>query len=187
MCHGTHWQHYHWLARWHQGSSLPIISILATSWDPHCQRWPCPLWRSPHCSSFGKGENTTLTTPGPPRNHQISVAHMWMYLLAWYKQSHWRSCLSVWDLHPVPNPECCSTSHPYTNSILPMADVCHRHLHPGRSWLPHMQWLLLKGDPHLMPSIWPEQHHQSYLAAQGNVLRAQNPRSPSLWQRSSIC
>ena len=139
------------------------------------------------CSSFRKGENTTPTTLVPSRNHQIPVAHMWMYLLAWYKQSHWRSCSSVWDLHLVPSPECCNTSHSYTNSVPPMANVCLRHLYPGRSWLPHMQWLLLKDDPHLSSSIWPEQHHQSHLAAQGNVFRAWNLRGPLLWQWSSIC
>ena len=89
----------------------------------------------PHCSSFRKGENTTPTTPVPSRNYQIQVAHTWMDLLAWYKQSHWRSCLSMRDLHPVPSPECYNTPHSYTNPIPPMADVYLRHLYPGRSWL----------------------------------------------------
>ena len=40
--------------------------------------------------------------------------------------------------------------------------------------------LLLKDDPHPMSSIWPEQHHQSCLTAQGNVLRAWNSGSPLL-------
>ena len=163
------------------------MSILATSWYPHCWRWPCPLWRNPHCSSFGKGENITTTTPVPSRNHQSPVAHAWMYLLAWYKQSHWRSCPSVWDLHLVPSPECCSIPHTYTNSIPPMGDVHHRHLYPGRSQLPHIWWLLLKDDPHLTSSIWPEQHCQSCLTAQGNVLRAWNPGSALLQHWSSIC
>ena len=179
-------QHHHQLARWHKGSSLPLMSILPTLWDPHHWRWPCPLWRSPHCSSFRKGENTTSMAPVPSRNHQSPVTGIWMHLLAWYKWSHWRSCLLVWDLHMVPSPECCSTPHTYTSSILSMADVCNGHLYSGRSWLPHMWQLLLKDDPHLMSPIWPEQHQQSYLTAQGNVLWGRNPRSPLLWQWSSI-
>ena len=139
--------HHHWLARWHKGSPSPITPLLATPWDPHHWRWPCPPWRSPHCSSFRKGESTTITPPVPSRNHQSPVAHMQIHLLAWHKQSHWRSCSSVWDLHPVPSLECCSTPHAYTNSIPPMADVDHRLLYLGRSWLPHMWWLLLKDDP----------------------------------------
>ena len=182
----SHWDHHHQLARWHQGGSLSLMSLLATPWDPHYWRWPCPPWKSPHCSPIRKGENTTPTTPVPSRNHEVPVAHAWMYLLAWYKQSHWRSCSSMWDLHLVPSPKCCSTPHSYANSIPPMADVHLRHLYPGRSWLHHMWWLLLKDDPCLTSSIWLEQHHQSHLIAQGNVLRPWNPRNPSLWQRSSI-
>ena len=182
-----HWHHHHWLAQCHQGSSSPFTPLLATSWDPYHWRWPCPLLWHSHCSSFGKGENTTTTTPVPSRNHKIPVACMWMYFLAWYKQSHWRSCLSMWDLHLVPSPKCCNTPHSYTNSVPTITDVHRSHLYPGRSWLHCMWWLLLKDDPHPIPSIWPEQHHQCCLAAQGNVLRAWNPRDPSLWQWSSIC
>ena len=50
--------HHHWLVRRHKGSSSPLTSILATLWDPHHWRWPLPPWRSPHCSSFRKGEST---------------------------------------------------------------------------------------------------------------------------------
>ena len=79
-----------------------------------------------------------------------SCSCMWMYLLALYKQSHWRSCLSMCNLHLVPSQECCNTSHSYTNSVPPMADMSLRHLYTGRSQLHHMWWLLLKNDPHLM-------------------------------------
>ena len=54
---------------------------------------------------------------------------MWKFLLAWHQQGHQRSSPSVWNLHLVPEPECCSTPHTYTNAISPMADVCHRYLH----------------------------------------------------------
>ena len=154
---------------------------------PHHWRWSCPQSRSSCCSSFTKGGNTTPTTPVPSRNHQIPVVCAWMYLLAWYKQSHWRSCSSMWDLHLVPSAECCNTSHSYTNSILPMADVHLGHLYPGRCWLPHMWWLLLKDDPHPTPSILPEQQCQSHHTAQGNAFRAWNPRNSPLWKWSSIC
>ena len=36
---------------------------------------------------------------------------MWKFLLAWHQQGHWRSSLPVWNLHLVPEPECCSTHH----------------------------------------------------------------------------
>ena len=127
------WHHHHQLARGHQGSSLPFMPLLAALWDPHYWRWSCPPWKSFHGFSFRKGENTTTTTPVPSRNPQSPVAHTWMYLLTWYKQRHWRSCLLMWDLHLLPSPKCCSTSHSYANSIPPMADVCLRHLYPGRS------------------------------------------------------
>ena len=97
-----------------------LANIIITSWpddikavphplhpywgDPHHWRWPCPLWRSPHCPSFGKGESATTTPPVSSRDHQSPVACMWMHFLAWHKQSHQRSCLSVWNLHPVPSP-----------------------------------------------------------------------------------
>ena len=179
-------------------------NIIITSWPDDIKSVPCPLhpyWQHSETLTIEDGlvlhgealvvpslerESTATTVSVPPRIHQGPVACMWMHLLAQYKQSHWRSCPSVWDLHLVPSPECCSTPHTYTNSILPMADVHHRHLYPRRSWLPHMQWLLLENDPHPMSSIWPEQHHQSHLTAQGNVLRVWNPRSPLLWQWSTI-
>ena len=110
---------------------------------PSLLKMALPSVEKPSLFLHQKGEITTPTTPVPSRYHQIPVAHTWMYLLAWYKQSHWRSCLSMWDLHCVPSPECCNTSHSYANSIPPMVDVCLRHLYSGRSWLPHMWWLLL--------------------------------------------
>ena len=42
------------------------------------------------------------------------------------------------------------------------------------NWLPDMWWLLFKDDSHLTSSIQPEQHCQSHLTAQRNVLRTQN-------------
>ena len=160
---------------------------LATLGDPdHC-RWPCPTWRSPHCPSIRKVEDTTATPQVPSRNHQIPVVCMWMCLLAGHKQSHRRSSLAVWDLHLVPGPKCCSTPHSTANSVLPMADVCHRHLYLRRNWLPDLWQLLFKDDPHLTSSIWPEQCCQSCLAAQRDVVRAWNSQSTLLWQWPSVC
>ena len=59
----------------------------------------------------------TPTTPVPPRNHQIPVACMWMYLLAWYQQSHW-SCSSM---RPAPSSKPKMLQHP---------SLLHR-LHPA--------------------------------------------------------
>ena len=68
------WHDHHWLAWWHQGSPLPIMHTYWQQWqDPHCGRWPCPTWRSPHHPSIRKGEDTTATPPVPSRNHQSPV------------------------------------------------------------------------------------------------------------------
>ena len=58
-------------------------------------------------------------------------------------------------MRPAPDSrwKCCSTPHSYANSILPIADVCHGHLHLGRNQLPHMHRLLFKDDPHPTSSI----------------------------------
>ena len=181
------WHDHHWLAWQHQGSPMPITPILAALRDPHHGRWPCPMWRSPHHSSVKKGEGTTATPPVPSRNHQSLVVPTWMCLLAGHKHSHRRSSLAVWDLHPVPSTKCCSIPHSYANSVPPMADVCHGHLYLRRNQLPDMWQLLFKDDPHLMSSIQPEQHCQSHLTAQRDVLRAWNFQSTSLWQWHSVC
>ena len=73
---------HHWLAQWHQGGPSSVTPILATLWDPHHQRWPCLMWRSPHHPSTRKGEDVTATPPVPSRNHQSTVVHSWMCLLA---------------------------------------------------------------------------------------------------------
>ena len=116
--------HHHQLARWHKAVPCPLHPY----WQ-HCETLTIEdgfvLWRSPHCSSFRKVESTATTAPVPSRNHQSLVAHAWIHLLAWHKQRHWRSCLSLWDLHPLPSPKCGSTPHTYTKSIPPMADVHH--------------------------------------------------------------
>ena len=163
------------------------MPIVATLEDPHHWRWPCPTWRSPHHPAIRKGEDMTATTQVPSRNHQCPVVCMLMSLLAGHKQSHRRSSLAVWDLHPVPSPKCCSTPHSYANSIPPIADVHHRHLYLRRNQLPDLWQLLIKDDPHLMSSIWPEQHCQSCLTAQRDVLWAQNSQSTPLWQWSLVC
>ena len=182
-----HWHDHHWLAQWHQGSSVPVTPLLATSWNPHHWRWHCPMWRSPHCPSIRKGEDATTTPPIPSRNHQSLVVHTWMCLLARHKQSHRRNSSAVWDLHWVPSPKCCSIPHSYANSVPPMADVCYRHLYLRRNWVPDMWRLLFKDDPCPMSSIQPEQHCQSCLTAQRNVLRAWNSWSTLLWQWPSVC
>ena len=118
---------------------------------------------------------------------KFTVAHMWKFLLAQHQQGHQRSSLPVWSLHPVPEPECCSTPHTYTFTIVPMADVCHRHLHTRRNWPPGSGQLLLKDDLSSMSSTWPEQHQQGHLTAEGDVFRAWHPQSPFLWQWPTIC
>ena len=163
------------------------MPILTTPWEFCHWRWPCPLRRSPHHPSIRKGEGATATPPVPSRNHQSPVVCAWMCLLGRYKQSHRRSSLAVWDLHLVPSPKCYSTPHSDANSILPVSDVCHGHLYLGRNWLPDMWQLLFKDDLCPMYSILPEQHCQSCLTAQRNVLRAWNSQSTLLWQWPSVC
>ena len=118
---------------------------------------------------------------------KVTVAHTWKFLLAQHQQGHWRSSSLVWNLQLVPEPECCSTPHTYTHTILPLADVCHRYLHARRSWPPGCRWLLLKDDLHPMASTWPEQCQQGCLTAERDVFRAWHPRSSSLWQWPTIC
>ena len=135
-----------------------LTNMIITGWPddikvvpcPLCPYWQhqeiltiedCPTLRSPHHPYIRKGEDATATPPVPSRNHQSPVVCSWMCLLAGHKQGHRRSSLGMWDLHSVPGPEFCSTPHSDANSILPMADVCHRHLHLGRNWLPDMWWL----------------------------------------------
>ena len=59
---------------------------------------------------------------------------------------------------------------------MPMADVCHQHLHTRSSWLPASQQFLLKDDLHSMSSTWPEQCQQGCLAAKRDILRAWHPQ-----------
>ena len=150
------WPHHYRLAWGHQGGPLSPPSILATPRNPHHWGWLSPARWSPHHSSCQKGESPASTAPIPPRNNKVTVAHVWKFLLAWHQQGHWRSSLPVWNLHPVPEPECCSTPHTYTHTISPMADVCHIYLHTRRNWPPGSGWLLLKDDLCLMPSNQPE-------------------------------
>ena len=189
----------------HEWSKMHALTdIIITSWPNDIKVVPhplCPYWQ--HCETLPlkmalssmvkfslfllwKGReyynNYTSSIKESPKPSCSCVGVFWPGI----NKSHWRSCLSMWDLHPVSSPKCCSTPHSYANSIPPMVDVCLRHLNPGRSWLPHMQWRLLKDDPCPTSSIWPEQHHQNHLTAQGDVLRAQNSRDFSLWQWSSI-
>ena len=91
------------------------------------------------------------------------------------------------NLHLVPESACCSALHTYTNTIMPMAEVCYQYLHTRRSWLPGSWQFLLEDDLCLMSSTWPEQCQQGCLTAERDVLRAWHPRSPSLWQWPTIC
>ena len=181
------WPHHHRLARGHQGGPSSPPSILATLRNPHHQAWPSPARWSPHHSSCWKGENPASTASIPSRNNKVTVPHMWKFLLAQHQQGHQRSSLPVWNLHPFPEPECCSTPHTYTHTISPMADVCHRYLHTRRNWPPGCRWLLLKDDLCSMSSTWPEQCQQGHLTAERDVLRAWHPWSPLLWQWPTVC
>ena len=72
-----HWHHHHRFARWHKGSSLPLTSILATLWDPHCWRWPCPLWWKPSLFLLWKGrEHYTNYTSSIKESPNPSCLHM---------------------------------------------------------------------------------------------------------------
>ena len=152
-------------------------SILATQRNPHHWGWSSPVRWSTHDSSCQKGENPTLTTSTPSRNNKVTVTHVWKFLLAQHQQGHRRSSLPVWSLHPVPEPECCSTPHTYTYTIAPMADVCHRHLHTRRNWPPGSGWLLLEDDLSSTSSTQPEQCQQGHLTAEGDVFRAWHPKA----------
>ena len=179
--------HHHRLAWGHQGGPSYPLPVLATPRNPHHQGWPSPVRWSPHHSSCWKGDNSASTASIPSRNNKVTIACEWKFLLAQHQQGHQRSSLPVWNLHPVPEPECCSTPHTYTHTILPMADVCHRYLHTRRYWPPGCRCLLLKDDLHLMPSTQPEQCQQGHLTAERHVFRAWHTRSPSLWQQPIIC
>ena len=141
---------------------------------------------SPCHSSCWKGESPASTASIPSRNNEVTVARTWKFLLAQHQQGHWRSSLSVWNLHPIPEPECCSTPHTYTHTISPMADVYHRYLHTRRSWPPGSGRFLLEDDLCLMPSTWPEKCQQGHFTAERDVFRAWHPQSPSLWQWPTI-
>ena len=179
--------HHHRLARGHQGGPSSPPSTLATLTNPHCWGQSSPVRWSPHHSSCWKGESPASTASIPSRNNKVVVAHVWKFLLAWHQQGHQRSSLPVWNLHPVPEPKCCSTPHTYTNTILPMADVHHRYLHARRNWPPGSGRFLLKDDLCQMPSTQPEQCQQGCLTAERDVFRAWHPQSPLLWQWPTIC
>ena len=163
--------HHHWLAWGHQGGPSSPLSILATQRNPHNWGWPSPARWSTRHSSCQKGENPATTASIPSGNNKVTVACMWKFLLNRHQQGHQRSSLAVWNLHPVPEPECCSTPHTYTFTIKPMADMCYRYLHARRNWPPGSGWLLLNDDLSLMPSTWPEQCQQCHLTAEGDVFR----------------
>ena len=174
--------HHHWLDRGHKGSSFPLTSVLATPWDPHCWRLPCTLWRSPHYSSFGKGESTVTTAPVPSGNHQSPVPHL-------------HGCIFWPGINKAIEEVVCQcetcTWFQAQNVAVPLM---HWHQLHACSWqMCATDIFTLEGVDYLicgdfysklilvhMSSIWPEQHHQSHLTAQGNVLRAWNPRSPLL-------
>ena len=179
--------HHHRVAWGHQGGPSSPLSLLATPRNPHHWVQSSPVRWSPHHSSCWKGENPPSTTSIPSRNNDVTVAHMWKFLLAWHQQGHWRSSLPVWNLHLVPEPKCCSTTHTCTHTILPMADVCHRYLHTKRNWPLGSRWLLLEDDLGPMPSTWPEQCQQGCLTAEGDIFRAWHPWSSSFWQWPTIC
>ena len=111
--------HHHRLARGHQGNPSSPPSILATPRNPHCQGWPSPARWSPHHSSCWKGENPASTAPIQPRNNKVTVARKWKFSLVWHQQGHQSSSPPVWNLHPIPESECCSTPHTCTTPSCP--------------------------------------------------------------------
>ena len=114
-----------------------LADIIITSWPDDIKEVPHPLhpyWQHYETLTVKDGLvlwGEALIVPPSERErilHQLhqfhqGIVHVWMYLLAWYKQSHWRNCSSMWDLHPFPSSECFNTPHSCTTSVLPMADV----------------------------------------------------------------
>ena len=183
----SHRPHHYWLAWGHQGSPSSPLPILAAQRGSHHQGWSSPAKWSTHHASCWKGKSPASTASIPSRNNEVIVAHVWKFLLAQHQQAHRRSSPPVWNLHPISESECCSASHTYIHTIMPMTDVCHRYLPARRSWPPGCGQLLLKDDLHLMSSTQPEQCQQGCLAAERDVFRAWHPQSPSLWQWPTIC
>ena len=182
-----------------------LTDIIITGWPNDIKAVPCPLcpyWQHSETLTVKDGlvfSGEALIVPPLERERILQKLHQFHQgitksqllthgCIFWPSINKTLKKLFV-NVRPAPGSKPKMLQHLsllYAKSVLPMADVCHGHLYPGRSWLPHMWWLLLQDDPHLMSSNWPEQHHQSHLTAQGNVLRAWNPGSPLLWQWSSI-
>ena len=181
-----------------------LADLNITGWPEDIKEVPCPLcpywqhWETLTIEDSLVLQGEALIIPPAQRErvlhqlhqfHQgitVTVGHAWKFFLARHQQGHQGSSLPVWNLHPIPEPECCSISHTYAHTITPMSDVCHRYLHARRSWPPGSGRLLLKDDLCLTPSTKPEQHQQGHLTAEGDVFRAWHPQSPLLWQWPTI-
>ena len=74
--------HCYWLARGHQGSPSSPLSILAAQRDPYHWGWSSRVRWSTHHSSCWKGESPASAASIPSRNHKVTVAHGWKFLLA---------------------------------------------------------------------------------------------------------
>ena len=182
-----------------------LTDLIIAGWPKDIKEVPCPLcpyWQHRETLTIEESlvqQGEALIIPSaerespasaasiPSRNNKVTVACTWKFLLAQHQQGHQRSSPPVWNLHMVPESECHSASHTNIHTIMPMADVCHRHLHAWRSWPPGSGQLLLEDDLHLTYSTWPKQHQQGCLAAEGDVCRAWHPQSPLLWQWPTIC
>ena len=182
-----------------------LADLIITGWLKDIKEVPCPLcpywqhretltiedslvlWCEALMIPFAERERTLHQLHEFHQGITVTVAHTWKFLLAQHQQGHQRSSLPVWSLHPVAEPECSSTPHTYTYTIVPMADVCHRYLHARRNWPPDSGWLLLEDDLSLMSSTQPEQCQQGHLTTEGDVFRAWHPQSPLLWQWPSVC
>ena len=167
-----------------------LANLIITGWPEDIKEVPhplCPYWQHWETLTIEDGlvlQGEALVIPLTERERTLQQLHQFHQgitksqlltcgsLLARHQQGHWRSRLPVWSLHLVPEPECCSTPHTYNNTILPMADVCHRYLHTRRNWPPGCRWLLLEDDLSPMSSICPEQCQQDCLTAEGDVFRA---------------
>ena len=112
-------------------------------------KMPCPMWRSPHCPSIRKREDTTAT---PPAYQGTTKAQLfvhgcvfWLGINKAIEETVQQTC-TWFQARMLQCPSLLCQLHPTH------ADGCHGHLYLRRNQLPDMWQLLFKDDPHLMAS-----------------------------------
>ena len=115
-----------------------LANLIITGWPEDIKEVPRPLhpyWQHWETLTIKDGLvlwGEALVIPPAKRErtlHQLHQFHQGItksQLLAcgsffwpWHQQGHQRSSLPVWNLHPVPEPKCCSTPHTYTTPSHP--------------------------------------------------------------------